>query len=97
MCIDGIPSRGLFSGSVYEQLAYHACCGISPFPLISVDRSTGRTLPCVCKRCQTRAPDAPNGWYNARRFIPFNPDVEKLGDLVDEIIPEPLVEEILSK
>ena len=79
LCVDGIPSRGLFSGQVYEMLDYWACCGIKPFPLISVDRSAGRTKPCVCSKCKKTAPRGANGWYDSRRFVPLkDPDELKI-------------------
>ena len=72
MCVNGIPERGLFSGSLYTELARYNChCATRRHQLVSVAESAGRTKPVLW--CGKIAPATPNGWYLASRFVLMPP------------------------
>src|SRR5689334_9420066 len=72
-CVKGIPRR-LFAGVIYSQVASFYCCGgYNPPRLVSVAESVGHTAPMHCSWCRNDVPAAQNVWFDAARFIPWEP------------------------
>jgi hypothetical protein len=91
LCVDGIPARGLFTGGIYTQVACWTCCGrYVPTALVSVFESIGHTGAMRCGWCLTRVPTEPTGWYNALRFVPWNPPQISHDEVAELYLPRPL-------
>ncbi len=76
LCVNGIAARGLYSGSIYTELARWSCCGrdrILPKEFVSIAESVGHTDEMWCHACGALVPDGPMGWYDAKRFVPWDP------------------------
>jgi hypothetical protein len=90
LCVDGIPARGLYSGSIYTELARWTCCGrMRPQAFVSIAESIGHIDEMWCRACGVVVPDAPMGWYDAKRFVPWDPPKLSIED-VDELYDMPL-------
>lgn len=78
LCIKGSRRRGLQAGLVYTQVDHYLCpCGKNPDGLVSVAEVRGLNPPHHCRPCGGRVRRGSNGWFLARRFIPWSDD--KLG------------------
>lgn len=95
LCVNGIPDRGLYSGSIYTELARWTCCGRTlPEELVSIAESLGHTDEMWCRACGALVPDGPMGWYDAKRFVPWDPPKLSLDEVehLYEGMPEELLE-----
>ncbi len=74
LCVNGIPARGLHTGRLYTQINWWTCCGkYLPRVLASVHEATGSIRKLGCPWCYVRVPYEPTGWFDALRFVPWNP------------------------
>ena len=91
LCIAGIPARGLFTGHIYTQVSRWTCCGrYVPSVLMSVFESVGSTGNMMCIACFNRVPKEPTGWYDALRFVPWNPPEVSIGEVEELYFTSPL-------